>query len=320
MRAHLRASLWLLVLTLILCSVLYPLSLWAVGQTVFLHRAEGSLVDAQGKPVTDATQARGSLLIGQPFQGDEYFQPRPSNAGNGYDAAASGASNWGPSNPKLRARVARQLGPMVKYRSGARKGEPVGPDIETWLTPARVLRWAEKNAAAAGWWIESDKKAIEKLLTDWEFDLAMQFDLVLDLAPADLVVPFFTFYAAVPRNEWSKDVKAAVQAVFFDAWLQDHRDVELHEVPADMVMASASGLDPHITLKNAQYQLEDRVADAWAKKLGVSEDKVRKEIGDLLQERASAPFGGLAGVPLVNVLEVNLELPNRMQRLKKITP
>ena len=113
MIAHLRANLWLLVLTVLLCSVLYPLVLLGIGQTVFHDKAQGSLLtDAEGNPI-------GSRLIAQPFTADEYFQPRPSAAS--YNAAASGASNWAGNNYLLRDRVARQLGPIVKYASGPRR-------------------------------------------------------------------------------------------------------------------------------------------------------------------------------------------------------
>ncbi len=85
MSAHLRANLLLLVLTLLVCSVVYPLVLWGIGQTVFHEKAQGSLVtDVSGKAI-------GSMLIAQPFTADEFFQPRPSAAS--YNGAASGASN-----------------------------------------------------------------------------------------------------------------------------------------------------------------------------------------------------------------------------------
>ena len=96
-----------------------------------------------------------------------------------------------------------------------------------------------------------------------------------------------------------------LEGVFFDAWLQEHRDAKLQQVPADMVTASGSGLDPHITLRNARYQL-DRVAAARGGKAA--------EIEQLLAERAQAPLGGVAGEPLVNVLEVNLELDKRFPK------
>src|SRR5262249_5115567 len=106
--------------------------------------------------------------------------------------------------------------------------------------------------------------------------------------------------------------------------------VSLEEVPADLVMASGSGLDPHISLDNARYQLRVRVAGAWTDKL-IKEGKLQadearnKEIHDrvqeaivkLLDEHASAPLGGLAGAPLVNVLEVNKALRDRMRELSE---
>ncbi len=88
--------------------------------------------------------------------------------------------------------------------------------------------------------------------------------------------------------------------------------MDLEPVPADMVMASGSGLDPHITLANAQWQLKHRVAAAWATK-DRSEQQVQQEIEKLLQEMSVAPLDGLVGVRLVNVLEVNLALKNRYE-------
>src|ERR1700722_16695169 len=97
---HIRANLLLLVATLALCSVAYPLALWAVGQTVLRRQAEGSMIEETVKDDTgEHTVVRGSSLIAQAFTGKQYFQPRPSNAGNnGFDASASGASNWAASN------------------------------------------------------------------------------------------------------------------------------------------------------------------------------------------------------------------------------
>jgi K+-transporting ATPase ATPase C chain len=93
-------------------------------------------------------------------------------------------------------------------------------------------------------------------------------------------------------------------------WLQEHADEDLEPVPADMVMASGSGLDPHITLKSAQYQL-DRVAGAWAQRTNGDPIRIREEIESLLAQRAEAPLGGLVGVKLINVLQVNLALRDR---------
>jgi K+-transporting ATPase ATPase C chain len=93
-------------------------------------------------------------------------------------------------------------------------------------------------------------------------------------------------------------------------WREEHPDVALADVPADLVTTSGSGLDPDITLENARYQL-DRVAAAWAQDTKRDPTVVRKEIEGLLAEKVHAPLGGLWGVDMVNVLELNLELRRR---------
>jgi len=103
-------SFLLLLFAVAICCVLYPAVLLAVGQVFFPFQANGSIVNGpDGKPV-------GSLLIAQPFTKDEYFQPRPSAAS--YDGSASSSSALAASNYALRDRVARTLGPIVKYADG----------------------------------------------------------------------------------------------------------------------------------------------------------------------------------------------------------
>jgi potassium-transporting ATPase KdpC subunit len=330
MTAHLRANVLLVVLTLLLCSVVYPLVLLGVGQLAFSEQANGSLVDRDGKPVDRDRKPVGSRLIAQNFTADHYFWPRPSFVS--YNAAASGASNWAANNPKLRFRVARQLGPIVKYIDG----KLVGGDIEKWFAEKdRLAGWAADNPTLAAEWVKTDDTT-KKLVTDYAKanpDVLLQWrkdnpngDLPnVEESPDAVAVQFLASFAAKHPRAFpgTEDVPAAdgktekrlkpvttgadLQGVFFDAWLQDHRTVVLEQVPADMVMASGSGLDPHITLRNARYQL-GRVVAARAP-TEADRQRIKQQIEALLLQAEFKPLAGLAGGDsLVNVLEINLHL------------
>jgi K+-transporting ATPase ATPase C chain len=176
----------------ILCGLIYPLTITAISQTLFPHKANGSLATLNGKVV-------GSELIGQNFSKPGYFHPRPSAAGaNGYDAAASGGSNYGATNRKLIDRV---------------------------------------------------KKSIEQF-----------------------------------HNE-NPDYAGPI--------------------PADLVTASASGLDPHISPDSALAQVP-RVAKAR----GVSADLLRR----IVASRTEGPQFGLLGEARVNVLELNMLLDSQLPK------
>jgi potassium-transporting ATPase KdpC subunit len=84
------------VFIVLLCGA-YPLAVWAGGQALFPHQANGSLLADKDGTV------RGSGLLAQNFASDRYFQPRPSAAGSGYDATSSGGTNLGPTSSKLAA-------------------------------------------------------------------------------------------------------------------------------------------------------------------------------------------------------------------------
>ena len=104
---------------------------------------------------------------------------------------------------------------------------------------------------------------------------------------------------------------AAIHANFFDLWVSDpanREKADLEPVPVDMVTASGSGLDPHITVRNALsvYQL-DRVARKRAAS-PADFDKVKQAVAELVRAKSFTPLSGLVGEPLVNVLELNIEL------------
>ena len=99
-------------------------------------------------------------------------------------------------------------------------------------------------------------------------------------------------------------------------WLQDHQDADLEQIPADMVMTSGSGLDPDITLDNALWQLDNRVAAAWAKKTGGADEKEAARRNRAVAPRQEPCAAGRAGRRALGepVLEVNLDLRSRYQK------
>jgi potassium-transporting ATPase KdpC subunit len=174
-----------LVLLLIVCGI-YPLMVWGIAQGLFPQKANGSLIMHNGKVI-------GSSLLSQGFTGAQYFHPRPSAAGTGYDAENSGGSNLGPLSKKLIDTVSQRVS---DYRT-------------------------ENN---------------------------------------------------LPRGSL---------------------------VPADAVTASASGLDPHISMENALVQSR-RVAKAR----GMNEEVLHKKIAAHTEARDL----GFFGEPRVNVLLLNLDM------------
>jgi len=358
MKTHLRANLILFPLLLGLVCVIYPTVIWLYANCLFPDSAAGSLVIKENGG--DKQIAQGSRLIAQPFTKAWYFQPRPSAAS--YNATASGGSNYGASNPRLRDRVARQLGPLVKYNQDSpKRDDSVQKDIEAWFTgyvpnpekdePPLIVQWANVYPTLAANWVKDDANrpaVVEwlrrhpEILDKWKESHP---DAVLpDLNDEKATIPlddiatvFFESVAATKeyQNRWleseefdtgAKDDSGKpvtgkrfkpvaegtdIQQTFFDMWLQAHPDVVLQKVPADMVTASGSGLDPHITLRNANYQLE-RVVRERATAVKLTAAAVRPRVEAILKDFAFVPLSGLIGEPLVNVLEVNLELDKQL--------
>jgi len=107
MLRQLRPALLAMVVFTVLLGVVYPLAVTGISQLLWKDKADGQLIEVDGTVV-------GSALIGQSFTSPEYFHPRPSAAGDGYDGSASSGSNYGPSNPDHLALVA---GRVAAYRS-----------------------------------------------------------------------------------------------------------------------------------------------------------------------------------------------------------
>jgi potassium-transporting ATPase KdpC subunit len=333
MARHFSKSFLLFLFIIPIVCLIYPAVLWVIGQVFFPFQANGSIIRAK-----DGT-AIGSTMIAQPFTKDEYFQPRPSAAS--YDGSASAPSNLSSSNYLLRDRVARALGPIVTYGAGPKNGQLVAPDIEAWFQqdkfggrPHIVAQWADAHNELAQAWVNADpthasyvddwtkKHAAE--VSQWKKDNAG----IPEPKAADLAVLFFESFSKenpgkFPSSVMHQDTDGKpvtdiepvaqgtdIQSIFFDMWRQEHADAPLQDIPADMVMASGSGLDPDISLENAEYQL-NRISNKWAADTKRDPKQVRGEIQRIVDANAGAPLGGLAGNKFVNVLELNLALTQR---------
>ena len=98
MKKNLITAVLMTIATTILLGVIYPLVVTAIAQVLFKDKANGQILQRNGEAI-------GSRIIAQPFTSAKYFHPRPSNAGNGYDAANSGGTNYASTNQKLIERV-----------------------------------------------------------------------------------------------------------------------------------------------------------------------------------------------------------------------
>jgi K+-transporting ATPase ATPase C chain len=279
-RRHWSALRALLVLTVIL-GLVYPLFIWLVAQLPGLRdKTDGSIVEAEGKPV-------GSSLIGQSFTDrdghplPQYFQSRPSAAGDGYDPLATSAGNLGPESivdtpdkPSLLSLVCSRSAAIGEFDGvdGSRPfctGDGVGAVLSVIgprdargdvVAPKRVVSVNEPCESTPAPFVDTYEGVRVECARDGEDYSIGQLVPIRGSAPADPAVP------------------------------------------ADAVTASGSGLDPHISLAYADLQV-NRVAKAR----GVAPELVRQAVADHTDGR----WLGFMGEPTVNVLAVNIELDQK---------
>jgi K+-transporting ATPase ATPase C chain len=161
----------------------YPLLVTGIASVLFPHKAAGSLILRNGQVI-------GSELLAQSFTSDRYFHPRPSAAGNGYDATASGGSNLAQSNAKLVQRIQSDIDKLAAENHG----KPVPIDMVTTsasgldpdITPDNAYFQAPRVAKARGITEDWVRKLIEQHIASRQLGLLGEprvnvLDLNLDL-------------------------------------------------------------------------------------------------------------------------------------------
>lgn len=152
LRHQLRPALVLTLLLCVLTGVVYPGLVTGLAQTIFPRQANGSLVRVNGRVV-------GSALIGQPFTRPEYFHPRPSAAGTGYDDTLSGGTNKGPTDRTLADTLIAHAVDAAVTNDGAQRGRipadmvtssasGLDPDISPANARLQVARVARSRGVA----------------------------------------------------------------------------------------------------------------------------------------------------------------------------
>jgi potassium-transporting ATPase KdpC subunit len=290
-RQHWAAFRALLVLTVI-TGLVYPVFIWLIAEIPGLRdQANGSIIEANGKPV-------GSSLIGQSFTDNDgnalpqYFQSRPSAAGDGYDPLATSASNLGPESivdtpadpslPKDDNGYKASLLTLVCSRSAA-VGELDGVD------GSRPFCTGDGVGAVLS--VIGPRDSVGNVVHPTK---VVSINEPCNTTPT----PFLNTYEGV-RVECAKfgeDYSIGQIVPIRGAASADP------QVPADAVTASGSGLDPHISIAYADLQV-NRVAKAR----GVSPDLVKQAVADNTDGR----WLGFFGEPRVNVLKLNIELDQK---------
>jgi potassium-transporting ATPase KdpC subunit len=301
-RQHWAALRMLLVFTVLL-GIGYPLSIWLVAQLPGLHaNAEGSIIRVDGKPV-------GSALIGQSFTDAagrpllQYFQSRPSAAGDGYDPTASGGSNLGPEN------IVDTPADPAKLAAGATPADAgFKASLLTQVCSRSVavakLEGLAKEAGARPFCTGDGVGAVLSVIGPRD-SLSSPGKVVHPLRVVSVNEPCTT--TSQPFIETYHGVQ--VECAKFGEDYSIGQIVPIRGaapsspvVPADAVTASGSGLDPDISPAYADLQVA-RVARARH----ITPAQVR----DVIAAHQHGRDLGIFGEPRVNVVTLNLELDRK---------
>src|SRR5499433_4424466 len=163
MKKNVITAILMTVATTVLLGIIYPLVVTGIAQVMFPKQANGQLIQNDGKTV-------GSSIIGQSFTSARYFHPRPSAAGNGYDATSSNGSQLGPTNQKLIDRVKGDVAAAQAENPGA----PVPIDLVTasasgldpHITPASAEFQLPRVAKERGMTVDQLRELIQKHIED----------------------------------------------------------------------------------------------------------------------------------------------------------
>jgi K+-transporting ATPase ATPase C chain len=277
MLQHLWASLASMVILVIICCAIYPLAVYLIGQVIFPNQANGSLLNKDGSHTSDATQAVGSALIGQSFSAAQYFHPRPSAAGTGYDATSSGGTNLGPLSDKL-------INGLNNPATTQPTTQPETLNFDG--IRLRTIHYAVDN----GFNFKLYSQRADGTGDRTEVPLKKYEDAQGNLRDVQLVDAF-------PHPQSDTPDRMVLTAGEFT-----NSAGKPVLIPGDAVTASGSGLDPHISPANAEFQVA-RVASARH----IDADKVR----ELVKQYTDQPDLGFLGDPGVNVLRLNIALDNK---------
>jgi K+-transporting ATPase ATPase C chain len=158
-KTAIRPALSFILLLTLLTGLIYPLAILGLGQMIFPYQANGSLV-------RDGDRVVGSELIGQNFSRPDYFHPRPSAAGDGYDAAASSGSNLGPTSADLKTAVEERV--AVARADGATGPVPAdavtasGSGLDPDISPQNALMQVNRVARARGLPADAVRQLVER--------------------------------------------------------------------------------------------------------------------------------------------------------------